>query len=247
MKKKSIFALLCLLLSLVLVGCANNNASNNGTDTLPTKIIAPVDPEMGSSVGTSETEAESETEITTETEDISDTAEETTADTESSDETAETAPTFDVDHVPYVKGKENVFDLFGALSAGKPIKGEFVSKESDSLVMIVKFDCQAESDGSVTVDRDIGLETYAIKCGARPDTGEITINGVTHNFSTEALSHSGITKEFIPLTTYTYRSAPEETSCLIDVSWSFNGVHGGTRIDDLTAGALLTWVIPANY
>lgn len=242
MKKTSIFMLLCLLICAVMSGCLDNSPSNS-TDTKPTKITAPVEFDTERPFDTSETEADTEEEETAEV--TADTVPEETAEN-TLDEVTETAPAFDVDNVPFIEGKENVFDLYGALSAGNPIKGEFRSKQSDSLVMAVNFDCQAESDGSVTVRLDVELEVYSINCGARPNLGEITINGVTHKFSTDALSHNGNTKVSLPLTSYTYQSAPEETSCVIDVSWPFNGIFGGEKIEDLTASALLTWVIPAD-
>ena len=134
-----------------------------------------------------------------------------------------------------------VISIDKSILNGETVKGRFYSGQSDKIRLAVTYACYANTSGSISVDFEVGLETYDINCGARIDTGKLTVGDAVHIFSTDPISSETGTVSYIPFTTYTYQSTPEETFCTVDASWFFNGVYGGTKLDTLTASAVLDW------
>lgn len=257
MKKYSLTAALCILLCLGLAACGSKDGDSNKkvetdrgiyinfvTDTLP--------PETEAVPEDTETEASEETVQAPETEQspVVDTEYETTAEPVTDElpipgTVIPDLPDMEPVEIPDIDfGDAEAVDIFGAVSAGNTISGEFKSKQSDKINLVVKYNCRAEEDGIVVIGLEVGLETYAIYCGARENTGCIIVNGVPVPFSTDELSHDQNIRKYIPFTVYTYQCDVGEAFCHVDVSWPFNGTYGGTYIDNLTASAIFSWAPP---
>jgi len=173
---------------------------------------------------------------------------ETTADTRSEADTEPVSEESDTDTVPWededtvsTETVQDIIDLSGILSVDYPSGGQFVSHQSEKIKLLANYECTMLPTGVVQIDLEICLESYDINCGARIDTGKITVNGETQIFSTDALVHEGRTKTVFPFTWYTHQSESGETSCEIDVSWLYNGTYAGEKIDTLTASAVFKW------
>ena len=262
---KYIFVL-CLSLCLVLSACGEEDTDNN--KDVPTGdesvIYAPTD---GNTPEQTEDTAD-ETTVSTPDNDTTDlqipedttiksepmvdpepviTPEETEAVTDQPEETEDIADQPDeTEPVEIPSDTIDVITLDEAFLAGDPISGSFVSRQSEKMQLVVNYHCQLNMDNSITVDLQLGLECYDVNCGARTNGGKLIINDEIYTFSTDAIVHEEGERIYIPFTTYTYELDAGETSCSIDASWFFNGVYAGTKIDTLTAGAVLEWGVPSG-
>ena len=253
--KGMIWRVLMLLLCLFLIGCQGDNGSAATTDSGTDEIYGSFgvnDGTQDSDPGVSDTEADTskDTETvldTVETEDIgqtetSDTAtdtEEIIFDTESDTEAeTEADPKPSGDQV--VVGGREVIDLSDLLAAETSVAGRFISYQNDHLRLVVDYDCYMAHNGNVTVELAVGLECYELYCGPRNQMGRIIVDGVSHAFSTDVIDHRQQTLLYVPFATHTYQSGGRD-SCMIDVTWSFNGTYGEAEIGTLAASALLTW------
>lgn len=266
-KHSAIFAFFCILLTLLLAGCGGTGIdieTSPDDDSSPTIIYAPTDKPDDINVRpdnrpvTTDTEKPVPADTTAEPDETADTEpvmppfadtdaettvnapepEDTTAPPEPEDTAEETTvPELPIELPPDV----DIINLTGQLTADKPVSGKIISKQSEKLRLMVKYDCKMDADGEVTIQFDVGLEVFDINCGARIDMGKFSIDGDTRTYSTNALSNSNHQRTFMPFTSHTYRNTDGQTSCYVDVSWPFNGVYGGETIKDLTASAILRW------
>ncbi|MBQ8508544.1 MAG: hypothetical protein IJ493_01415 [Clostridia bacterium] len=249
----------CLLLCLFLVGCGGE--SDDGTPevtrieavTRETDAVIVTKPaETDTKTSETSTDTSAETEPAADTEPVTEKAPDTepVADTESAAQAEETtAPADTGEAAPDVDttvDADDVIDLSGSLSAGNSVTGKFVSDQSEKLRLVVNYDCHMEADGGVTIDFEVGLESYDINCGARVDTGKLIVDGTEQTFSTDAIAHEGRTLLYTPFASYTYANAEGQTSCGVNASWIFNGSYAGVRIDTLTASATLKWEADAD-
>ncbi len=251
-------AVLCLLICLLLVGCGVEDAKNDN-DTTPDDSRVSVPTEGNTDEDTTPTPVDPIPEDTTE-------ADTTRPDypsdiiidpdpifipedteTDASDVTDEDSDSSaDTDPLPVPEVKVETIKLGEAFLAGDPTAGSLVSKQSDKIQLVVNYHFQRNMDSSVTVDLQVGLECYDVNCGARVDGGKLIVNDEVFTFSTGAIVHEESERIFIPFATYTCQLDAVETSCSIDTSWLFSGVYGGTKIDTLTAGAVLEWGAPSG-
>ncbi len=269
MKNLSLVSFFCLLLCLCMFGCGKEEEPNISDQLFydnGTRIEAAIDTKASQET-TADTEAPETTVSDTETSAVlSDTPDvpvtipsyeelpETTDDTESESDTeseADTEPVTEEANTESVPPEDNdnestetapdIIDLSGILSVDYPSGGQFVSHQSEKMKLLVNYECTMLPTGVVQINLEVGLESYDINCGARIDTGKITVNGETQTFSTDALVHEGRTKTVFPFTWYTYQSESGQTSCEVDISWLYNGTYAGEKIDTLTASAVFKW------
>lgn len=265
-KKFKYIFVLCLSLCLVLSACGVDDTENNkdiptGDDSV---IYAPTDgnsPEQTQdttdedTVGTIEdntTDLQIPEDTTVKNEPMVDPEPVTTPEVPE-EETNQPEETEDIpdqpDETEPVEIPSDTVDVITfdeAFLVGDPISGSFVSQQSEKMQLVVNYHCQLNIDDSITVDLQLGLECYDVNCGARADGGKLIINDDIYTFSTDAIVHAESERIYIPFTTYTYELDAGETSCSIDASWFFNGVYAGTKIDTLTAGAVLEWGVPCG-
>ncbi|MBQ8249237.1 MAG: hypothetical protein IJY93_05060 [Clostridia bacterium] len=254
-KKLKYIALLCLSLCLVLGGCtSDDNKPDNDTSSDDSRIYAPT--EQVTDNDTTEAPTDTLPEETTEAEttrpdypsDIiidpdpvyipedtePDMSDETDTDIAEPDETV-TLPEATVEKV----------ELGEAFLSGDPASGSLVSKEHDKIQLVVNYNCEMNIDGSINVDLQVGLNSYDINCGARGNSGKLTVGGEVYTFSTDAIVHEEREMIFVPFASYNHQVAAGETSLKIGASWLFNGVYAGEKIDTLDVNAVLTWDSPS--
>ncbi|MBQ8551465.1 MAG: hypothetical protein IJ428_01490 [Clostridia bacterium] len=250
-KRINLIAVFCLLLCLFTVGCSSKDKTPVNGDSI---IYAPSDPivddkphdtineseTVPTDTDTEESKTQSDTETDTETD--TDTVPPLPHETDPSQGTDAVTENPDTPPTPFVPTvTEGMVKLGEALFPGEPLAGRIFSTESEKLRLVIDYECHMDISGSVTFDFDVGLECYDINCGARVDTGKLTVDGTTHTFSTGPISNNSGALTYVPFTSYTYTCDALETSCTVSASWSFNGVYGGIKIDTLTAGAVLDW------
>lgn len=132
-------------------------------------------------------------------------------------------------------------DIGKKLTEGSTVSGQLVSEQSEKLLLLVDYRCRRESDGSVSLEVDVGLQCYDVNCGGRQDDCWLMINGEKHPYTTPGLSLNSHTKNYIPFTKYTGKIDAGQDFCRIDAQWSFNGVYGGKKIKELSTSAVLVW------
>lgn len=209
----------------------NTDDTTEASTEAPEDTTAPSPDTDESSEDTTVTEDTTDAEGTTDTEDTTD-----TEPVEDTTESEETLPPIEFD------GKHEIIDLRETLAVGFPVSGRFISAENPRLSLAVNYECTMSPDGEVTVTLDVGLLAHAIHCGGRPSKmGNLTIDGTTYNFATEAISNDSTSQVYVPFVTRTYTVEAYKASTTIDVSWMFNGSYGSDRIDALTASARLVW------
>lgn len=269
MKNINLASLICLMLCLCIYGCSEKEVPNISDQLFydnGTRIEAAVDTKASPET-TADTEAPETTDSVTEPSDIlSDTpdvpitipsyeelpeAADETEPEETTEHEADTEAVTEPDDTEYVPDEDNntatvetvpdIIDLSGILAVDYPASGQFVSHQSEKLRLLVNYECTMLPAGAVQIDLEVGLESYDINCGARTDTGKISVNGEIYTFSTDALVHEGRSKKVFPFTWHTYQNESGKTSCEIDVSWLYNGSYAGEKIDTLTASAVFKW------
>ena len=264
MNGKKVFTVLLLAAALVLSACnKNSNPSTPGdsdtdtqtpviTDHTPDTPAAPVVTDAQTEPVTEPLPTETETvEIPVVTEPTPETteplpelpveipAEDTAAPTEETTVPAETETP-----APVVIVKPTI-DLAGKLvPGGDAVHGQVKSTQSDHICLLLDYTAEQAEDGTVTLTLDVGLSCYELWCSAKNDMGTITVNGVSHTFSTDAIDHMVHEKTYIPFLTQTYNATGNQ-SASVEVSWYFNGTYGGTEIGVLSTGLHLLFD-PAN-
>ncbi len=241
MKKSDLLTLILLAAALLLAGCGDQSGPS-GESGNPNVIVAPGYTEVPDTDRPKESD----------TKDIEDT-DSPAVTIPGPEDTAEPPVTVDPPKTeestapvtepipPHDDGGRTVLNLRGILSDKTPARGTFTSTESTKLRLAVNYTCRIEEDGAVAVDMEVGLEAYDIQCGGRSEMGKITVNGVTHTYSTDPISNTGGKRIFVPFEYYTYHAKAGDSSCDIDVSWAFNGTYGGEKIETLNARARLIW------
>ncbi len=232
-----------LIVCLLAAGCGKDTDNSPPGDKI---IYAPTysdtagkaqdtEPAQGSDVADTEPTADSETE----TQNISNSDPiQLPAEVTNTPVTDDTPDTFAPDEI------SGIIDLGDALISGETVTGRFVSQQSEKIRLVVTYNCQLDIIGNVTIEYEVGLECYDINCGARVDLGALTLDGVTHTFSTEEIINSTGMRIYIPFTKYVYQSRIGQTACTVDAAWKYNGVYAGTKIDTLSAGAIIMWDAP---
>lgn len=266
MKTLKLTLVFCLLACLLLAGC---NSGNNSDDLFDGNIIyAPpgLDDDRTNHVHSPGTSAP-DTDALTETSDEDTTAESSPSDTDT-DAVTDTKPIADTEPIPDTEPApetdepsdetsdteedqpdpiipdtpDGVIDMRETLAVGFPVSGQFISKENSRLALAVNYECSMDVDGKVTVTLDVGLLAHAIRCGGRPkEMGNLTIDGVTYNFSTSEIANDSSAQVYIPFVSRTYTVDGSKSSSTVSASWRFNGTYGGERIDALTAAARFIW------
>ncbi|MBQ7982353.1 MAG: hypothetical protein IJ302_02200 [Clostridia bacterium] len=203
------------------------------TETLPPETLPPETEPLP--------ETETETEPLPETEIL-----EIPAETAAPDTTAvpgTTAPA--APPIPDIEIPKPVIDITEQFTAdGAPVTGQLSSAQSEHIRLLVDYSIGQAEDGTIALTLEVGLSCYELWCSAKSDMGEITVNGVSRTFSTEAIDHPDRTQLYIPFFTQTYNCTGSQTAS-IDVRWAFNGTYGGTDIGTLTTGAILQWDLSA--
>ena len=244
MQKSDLLILICLLTALLLVGCGDHSGPS-GESGSPNVIVAPGYTEVPDTDRPKESDTEDTKDIEdTDSPDVTLPGQEDTAEPSVTTDPpkAEESTVPAADPIPPHDGEgRTILDLRGTLSDKTPARGKFISTESTKLQLAVNYTCRIEEDGTVAVDMEVGLETYDIQCGGRSEMGKITVNGITHTYSTDPISNTEGKRIFVPFEYYTYHAKAGDTSCDIHVSWAFNGTYGGEVIETLNAGARLIW------
>ncbi len=247
---------LCLSACVFLSACAGNNVQDVEESSSDDNIIyAPVDTtedNVQSEVGGGEPEDTNDTDVTEpyDTTDATDSTEpadtaEPAPDSESAvttdDTTQENDGDGDAEPLPTPSETGNVISLGEDFWLGEHAAGSIVSRQNEKIRLVLSYDCFMNPDGSVTVAFEVGLECYDINCGPRTDGGKVTVNGDAYTFSTDEIVHEEAGMIYVPFETYIKQVDAGQTSCSVDVSWFFNGVYAGTKIDTLTVAATFDW------
>jgi len=251
--------MLCLLISLVLTGCAGNNANPPETADSPWKdatiITAPVDTDephypIDTRVPEKDTTAAPVTSRPPETTIPAppvttppDTTVPPPADTTSAPETTKppaetTAPELDIPVLP------SDIQFGNQLAVDHPVSGTIVSTEGKKISLEVAYTANMAIDGSVTIDFDVGLRCFDINCGGRFELGHLKVNSTEHVFSTPALNRKSSTASVIPFTKFSYRCPAGQTACRVNADWQYYGYYGDQYIKLLTCEAVLRWDVP---
>ena len=259
MKQRNLLPALLLALAFSITACNRNpgedissdTAHNTDTDTqriteteVPQTTEAPTEtlpPETLPPETEPLPETETESEPLPETEIITSPAETAAPDTtEVPPTTVPVAPPIQDIEIP-----KSVIDITGQFTAdGTPVTGQLSSAQSEHIRLLVDYSIGQAEDGTIALTLEVGLSCYELWCSAKSDMGEITVNGVSRTFSTEAIDHPDRTQLYIPFFTQTYNCTGSQNAS-IEVSWVFNGTYGGTDIGTLTTGAILQWDLSA--
>ncbi len=270
MKTLKISALIFSLLVCLLLTCCNNGSGKDSDSPFDGSIMyAP--PGLNNDRTDHVREPSTSVTGTEDTEDITETTakvEDTTrppliSDTDISDTTdavTDTEPIPDTEPVPdttepadettgieerppvVIDPETGTIDMRETLAPGFPVSGRFISAENPRLALAVNYECTMSPDGEVTVSLDVGLLAHAIHCGGRPSKmGELTIDGTTYNFATEAIANDNPGQIYVPFISKTYTVEAYKSSTTVSASWMFNGNYGGDTIKALTAAARFIW------
>jgi hypothetical protein len=251
--KKYIFAL-CLALCVALTGCGGNG-DKDSDDSTAGRVTGVVNttqaPDVESTPDITDTQTDapdsdtakvpvSDIEPSDTTSDMPDTDAPVVSDTPDTDKTEDTTGKADEPIVDEPTVVTDIFDISDTLAAGEFAQGQFVSRESKSLRLLVNYISGIDpTNGDIMIEMEVWLESYDIACGARIGTGKITIDGELTRYDTDSISHTEGTKAYTFFKSHTYRVPSGNTECSIDVSWLFNGTYGGQEIDTLNASAVL--------
>ncbi len=258
-KRLRYLSVLCLFLCLVLASCGTekNETNDNSTSSDDNRVYAPTEevtdvlvtnpptdtlPEETTRADTTRPDYPSDIiidpdPIYTSEDTEPDLPDETDVESDIPD-TAEPTP------VPEIKVE--AVELGEAFLSGDPATGSLVSKESDKMRLVVNYNCERNIDGSINVDLQVGLECYDINCGARVDSGKLSVGGEVYTFSSDAIVHEEREMIFVPFASYNHQVAAGKTSLKIDASWLFGGVYAGVQIDTLGVSAVLMWDLPGT-
>ena len=257
--------LLCLLLCLVMTGCAEKNTVPPGNDDSPWKdatiITAPVDadpmnnptdtrppsaPGKDTTAAAPDTTQPIDTTMPVLPPDTTLPPFDTTAPTDTTAPADTTAPppaetTAPEIVIPVLPSDISIGDK---LAVDHPVSGTIVSTEGKKISLEVAYTANMAIDGSVTIDFDVGLRCYNINCGGRYELGHLKVNSTEHVFSTPALNRESSSATVIPFTKFTYRAPAGQDACRISADWQYYGYYGDQYIKLLTCNAVLRWDVP---
>ena len=96
---------------------------------------------------------------------------------------------------------------------------------------------------TITVTADVGIDCYSILVGARPDLGQVTVNGKTQTFSSPKITKEENVRSSIHFETLVFiipKPLNGETTINISASWVFNGTYGGKELGTITLSEIFT-------
>lgn len=112
------------------------------------------------------------------------------------------------------------------------------SDTGTGLNLVVKYDKQKNSDGSVTVDADIYLESYSLSVTARGNTNYLKIGDETFYFSTDAIDYKGEAKTEFKLASHKFNVSGETAD--VSAVWNFNGTYSDKPISTVKIDTNIT-------
>ena len=96
---------------------------------------------------------------------------------------------------------------------------------------------------NITVTVDVGIDCYSITVGARPDLGQVTVNGKTQTFSSPKITKEENVRSSIHFETLVFvipKPLNGEATIDISASWVFNGTYGGKELGTITLSETFT-------
>lgn len=259
--------MLCLLISLIMTGCAGKTAAPPANDDSPWKdatiITAPVDagqindptdtrppssPDKDTTTAAPDTTLPIDTTMTVlPPETILPPADTTVpADTTLPAETTAPPPAETTAPEIVIPVLPSDISIGDKLAVDHPVSGTIVSTEGKKISLEVAYTANMAIDGSVTIDFDVGLRCFDINCGGRFELGHLTVNSTEHVYSTPALNRKSNTASVIPFTKFSYRCPAGQSACRISADWQYYGYYGDQFIKLLTCNAVLRWDSPED-
>lgn len=112
------------------------------------------------------------------------------------------------------------------------------SDTGTGLNLVVKYDKQKNSDGSITVDADIYLESYSLSVTARGNTNYLKIGDESFYFSTDAIDYKGESKKEFKLASHKFNVSGENVD--VYAVWNFNGSYSDKPISAVIINTKIT-------
>jgi hypothetical protein len=223
--KKHLISLICLLISLImLIGCtsctvSDNKNNNSGSPATPAPVPDNTDTSPSDKVEEDNRAPESD---------------KTDSDKVEQDSTQKPSS------VPILGGAVTKYYFSES--------GKFISDTGTNLNLYISWSASSTDGKNLKVVFSVGIESYSIQVGARPDLGKFKLNGETVSFSTDALTiadnRKKVSTEFASFE-HVYEFQKGDTVSLdVAASWVFNGVYGGHEVGTIVSAGIITLHLP---
>ena len=123
---------------------------------------------------------------------------------------------------------------------GEDTRKVLMSDTGTSLNLIVRYTCEKNDDGTVTVNANISLESYALNVTARNNSNYLKVGDETFYFSTDAIDYKGDTKTEFDLGSHTFTVKADGGTVPVYAVWHFNGTYNDKPINSIIIDSEIT-------
>ena len=128
----------------------------------------------------------------------------------------------------------------GESQTGEDTRKVLMSDTGTSLNLIVRYTCEKNKDGTVTVNAAISLESYSLSVTSRNNSNYLKVGDETFYFSTDAIDYKGDAKTEFDFGTHTFTVKADGDTVPVYAIWYFNGTYSDKPINSIIIDSEIT-------